>query len=74
MLIREAVDLAKRKRKKSSLGASLKYEIYGILLITFSVIAMYGEAAGGRSFSQLFGYVLGKFYFLLALAGIWLGL
>lgn len=74
MLIREAVDLAKRKRKKSSLGASLKYEIYGILLITFSVIAMYGEAAGGRSLSKLFGYVLGKFYFLLALAGIWLGL
>ncbi|RUS48229.1 DNA translocase FtsK [Cohnella sp. AR92] len=66
--------LAKRKRKKATLGASLKYEIYGILLITFSVIAMYGEAAGGRSLSKLFGYMLGKFYFLIALAGIWLGL
>ncbi|MFD2333264.1 DNA translocase FtsK [Cohnella sp. GCM10020058] len=66
--------MAKRKRKKDTLGASLKYEIYGILLITISVIAMYGEAAGGRSLSKLFGYLLGKFYFLLPIAGIWLGL
>ncbi|SFB43167.1 DNA segregation ATPase FtsK/SpoIIIE, S-DNA-T family [Cohnella sp. OV330] len=66
--------MAKRKRKKETLGASLKYEIYGILLITISVIAMYGEAAGGRSLSKLFGYLLGKFYFLLPIAGIWLGL
>ncbi|CAI6028529.1 FtsK/SpoIIIE family DNA translocase [Cohnella sp. JJ-181] len=66
--------MAKRKRKKATLGASLKYEIYGILLITISVIAMYGEAAGGRSLSKLFGYLLGKFYFLLPIAGIWLGL
>ncbi|MCC3371811.1 DNA translocase FtsK [Cohnella sp. REN36] len=64
----------RRKRRKASLGASLKYEIYGILLITLSVIAMYGEAAGGRSLSKLFGYMLGKFYFLLPVAGIWLGL
>lgn len=66
--------MAKRKKKKATLGASLKYEIYGILLITISVIAMYGDAAGGRSLSKLFGYMLGKFYFLLPIAGIWLGL
>ncbi|WP_051318388.1 DNA translocase FtsK [Cohnella thermotolerans] len=74
MLNREVANLAKRKRKKASLGANLKYEIYGILLITLSVIALYGEAAGGRSLSKLFAYLLGQFYFLLALAGIWLGL
>ena len=66
--------MAKRKRKKASARTSLKYEIYGILLITLSVIALYGEAAGGRSLSKLFGYLLGQFYFLLALVGIWLGL
>ncbi|REK66283.1 MAG: cell division protein FtsK [Cohnella sp.] len=66
--------LAKRKRKKASFGATLKYEIYGIILITLSVIALYGEAAGGRSLSKLFAYLLGQFYFLLALVGIWLGL
>ncbi|MBB6679657.1 DNA translocase FtsK [Cohnella lubricantis] len=74
MLNREVANLAKRKQKKATLGASLKYEIYGILLITLSVIALYGEAAGGRSLSKLFGYLLGHFYFLIPLAGIWLGL
>lgn len=74
MLNREVANLAKRKRKKATLGASLKYEIYGILLITLSVIALYGDAAGGRSLSKLFGYVLGHFYFLIPVAGIWLGL
>ncbi|WP_080838801.1 DNA translocase FtsK [Cohnella massiliensis] len=66
--------MAKRKRKKASFGATLKYEIYGIVLITLSVIALYGEAAGGRSLSKLFAYLLGQFYFLIALVGIWLGL
>jgi len=67
--------LAKRKRKKkSSLGTSLKYEVYGILLITLSVIALSGEATVGRSLSKLFGLVLGKFYFVIALVGIYVGL
>jgi len=74
MVYREVARLAKRKRKKASFGATLKYEIYGIVLITLSVIALYGEAAGGRSLSKLFAYLLGQFYFLLALVGIWLGL
>ncbi|WP_429808542.1 DNA translocase FtsK 4TM domain-containing protein [Cohnella laeviribosi] len=74
MVYREVARLAKRKRKKASFGATLKYEIYGIILITLSVIALYGEAAGGRSLSKLFAYLLGQFYFLLALVGIWLGL
>ncbi|MGG4034549.1 DNA translocase FtsK 4TM domain-containing protein [Paenibacillus cisolokensis] len=66
--------MAKRRRKRSSLGTSLKYEVYGILLITISVIALSGEATVGRSLSKLFGLVLGKFYFVLALVGIYIGL
>nr|WP_256761315.1 DNA translocase FtsK [Cohnella sp. WQ 127256] len=66
--------MAKRKKKRASFGASLKYELYGILLITISVIAISGEAAVGRSLSKLFGFLLGKHYYLLALAGIWIGL
>ncbi|WP_445662478.1 DNA translocase FtsK [Cohnella herbarum] len=66
--------MAKRKKKRASFGASLKYEVYGILLITISVIAISGEAAVGRSLSKLFGFLLGKHYYLLALAGIWVGL
>jgi S-DNA-T family DNA segregation ATPase FtsK/SpoIIIE len=67
-------DLAKRKRKRKSIGTSLKYEVYGIMLITVSIIALSGEAAVGRSLSKLFGLALGKFYFVLALVGIFIGL
>ncbi|MDQ0193428.1 FtsK/SpoIIIE family DNA translocase [Paenibacillus wynnii] len=68
--------MAKRKKKKKKvlLGSVLKYEIYGILLITISVIALSGEAAVGRSLSSLAGYLLGRFYFILPLIGIFYGL
>ncbi|AJY76624.1 FtsK/SpoIIIE family DNA translocase [Paenibacillus beijingensis] len=67
--------MGKRKRKKRrSFGDNLKYEVYGILLITISVIALSGEATVGRSLSKLFGLVLGKFYFVLALVGVYAGL
>lgn len=69
--------MAKRKRKKSKkalLGSVLKYEIYGIILITLSVIALSGEAAVGRSLSAMSAYVFGRFYFVLPLIGIYFGL
>lgn len=67
--------MAKRRRKaRKSIGESLKYEIYGILLITLSVIALSGEAAVGRSLSKLFGLILGKYYFVIALIGVYVGL
>ncbi|WP_379126651.1 DNA translocase FtsK 4TM domain-containing protein [Paenibacillus sp. sgz500958] len=64
----------KKKKKKALLGSFLKYEIYGILLITISVIALSGEAAVGRSLSSMAGYMLGRFYFVLPLIGIIYGL
>ncbi|SET41634.1 DNA translocase FtsK [Paenibacillus sp. NFR01] len=64
----------KRKKKKALLGSVLKYEIYGILLITVSVIALSGEAAVGRSLSSMAAYLLGRFYFVLPLVGIFFGL
>jgi S-DNA-T family DNA segregation ATPase FtsK/SpoIIIE len=74
MLNREVANLAKRKKKRAPFGANLKYEVYGILLITISVIAISGEAAVGRSLSKLFGFLFGIHYYFLALAGIWVGL
>ena len=66
--------MAKKRKRKKSIGASLKYEVYGILLITISIIALSGEATVGRSLSKLFGLMLGKFYFVIALVGIYVGL
>ncbi|UQZ37300.1 cell division protein FtsK [Paenibacillus sp. PK3_47] len=68
--------MAKRRKKKKKvlIGSFLKYEIYGIMLITISVIALSGEAAVGRSLSSMSGYLLGRFYFVLPLIGIIYGL
>lgn len=64
----------KRKKRKVTLGSILKYEIYGIILITLSVIALSGEATVGWSLSKMFGLLLGRFYFVAPLVGIYYGL
>ncbi|WP_055108403.1 FtsK/SpoIIIE family DNA translocase [Paenibacillus ihumii] len=64
----------KKKKKKAALGTMLKYEIYGIILITLSIIALSGEAAVGRTLSKMSALVLGKFYFVIPLIGIFIGL
>ncbi|WP_422614967.1 DNA translocase FtsK [Cohnella caldifontis] len=66
--------MAKRKKKKASFGMSLKYEIYGILLITISIITFYGEGRGAWALTSLSSLILGKFYFLMAILGVWIGL
>jgi S-DNA-T family DNA segregation ATPase FtsK/SpoIIIE len=66
--------LAKRKRKKNAAGAILKYEVYGILLITLSVIAMSGQGwPVDRALGNLFGLFFGDWYFVVPLAGIYVG-
>nr|WP_082112354.1 DNA translocase FtsK [Paenibacillus sp. DMB20] len=42
--------------------------------MTLSVIALSGEAPVGRSLSKMSGYVLGKYYFVIPLIGIYYGL
>lgn len=64
----------RKKKKKAVYGGVLKFEIYGIVLITLAVIALSGEAAVGRSLSKMFGLILGKFYFVIPLVGIYYGL
>lgn len=64
----------KRKKRKAAIGSMLKYEIYGIILITLSIIALSGEAAVGRTLSKMAALILGKFYFVIPLIGIYIGL
>lgn len=42
--------------------------------MTLSVIALSGEAPVGRSLSKMSGYLLGKYYFIIPLIGIYYGL
>ncbi|WP_322904004.1 FtsK/SpoIIIE family DNA translocase [Paenibacillus sp. SGZ-1009] len=63
----------KRKANAPALGL-LKSEIYGILLITLSVIALSRQAAVGQFLYYISSFILGKVYFVLPLAGIYIGL
>ncbi|MEJ8302597.1 DNA translocase FtsK [Saccharibacillus sacchari] len=63
-----------KKKKTGSLASALKYEIYGIVLITLSVIGLSGQAFIGQLLSAGFGLVLGKAYAVIPLLGIYTGL
>lgn len=63
-----------KKKKQSSLASALKYEIYGIVLITLSVIGLSGQAFVGQLLSAGFGLVLGKAYAIIPILGVYTGL
>lgn len=75
-------DLSRRKKRKS-LSANLKYEVYGILIIIFSIVSLAGntgsqEIAGlgsvGHSFNYIFYFFSGRLHFVFPLIGIYIGL
>ncbi|MFD2613065.1 FtsK/SpoIIIE family DNA translocase [Paenibacillus gansuensis] len=68
--------MAKKNKKKKSkaLTSTLKFEVYGILIITLSVISLSGEATVGKAFMKLFRFVLGDSYFVLPVVFIYVGL
>ena len=63
-----------KKKKTGSLASALKYEIYGIVLITLSVIGLSGQAFIGQLLAAGFGLVLGKAYAVIPVLGIYTGL
>ncbi|MEW4369295.1 FtsK/SpoIIIE family DNA translocase [Paenibacillus kandeliae] len=64
----------KRKSNKAPALSILKYEIYGIILITLSVIALSRQAAVGHFLYYITAFILGKVYFVLPLVGMYIGL
>ncbi len=56
------------------MASALKYEIYGIVLITLSVIGLSGQAFVGQLLSAGFGLVLGKAYAIIPILGVYTGL
>lgn len=49
-----------RKRSKKALSSNLKFELYGILLLLFSVIALAREGSVGKSIAFLFRVLVGN--------------
>ncbi|RKN86462.1 FtsK/SpoIIIE family DNA translocase [Paenibacillus ginsengarvi] len=66
--------MAKRRKKGGSLTTHLKYELYGILILIFSVIALSKEGSVGRSLNFLFRFFLGVCDFIVPIVFIYIGL
>lgn len=69
-----------KKRKKKNSGATLTYEVYGILILILSVIALAGQGpiagmgAVGRSLNYICLFIAGELYFVIPLITIYIGL
>jgi DNA segregation ATPase FtsK/SpoIIIE, S-DNA-T family len=66
--------LAKRKKKNGSLTVQLKYELYGILILIFSIIALSEQGSVARSLTYLFRFFIGVFDWVIPVIFIYIGL
>jgi S-DNA-T family DNA segregation ATPase FtsK/SpoIIIE len=66
--------VAKGRKKGKSLKTNLKFELYGILILIFSVITLALQGPVGRSLSYLFRFFVGTWDFVGPLFFIYIGL
>ncbi|MBD0380295.1 DNA translocase FtsK [Paenibacillus sedimenti] len=66
--------MAKRKKKSTTLKNSLLFELYGIVILIFSVIALAQQGHVGNSLTYLFRFFVGTWYSLIPLIFIYVAL
>ncbi|UKS29828.1 DNA translocase FtsK [Paenibacillus sp. HWE-109] len=66
--------MAKRKKKGKAIKTSLLFELYGILILIFSVIALAHQGHVGNSLVYLFRFFVGTWYSLIPLIFIYVAL
>ncbi|MVO99096.1 DNA translocase FtsK 4TM domain-containing protein [Paenibacillus lutrae] len=66
--------MAKRRKKSKTIKANLMYELYGILILIFSVIALAREGHVGRAFHYVCRFFIGTWDFLIPLICIYIAL
>lgn len=69
--------MAKRRKKSGrngSISTQLKFELYGILILIFAVIALSHEGSVARSLMYLFRFFLGVFDWVIPVFFIYIGL
>ncbi|GAA4872009.1 DNA translocase FtsK [Paenibacillus vulneris] len=66
--------MARPKKRSKVMKTNLKYELYGIVILTLSVIAISQEGPVARSFKYLFRFLIGSMEFVIPLVFIYLGL
>lgn len=65
--------MSKRKKGKG-IQTSLKFELYGILILTLSIIALSREGSVARALTYLFRFMIGTWDFVIPLVFIYIGL
>lgn len=72
--------MSKRRKKTNTNKLSLKFEVYGILIIVFSIIALIGEGSlpyinpFGKALRSICVFLAGHFHFIVPIIFIYLGL
>ncbi|MEF3309718.1 DNA translocase FtsK [Paenibacillus sp. GYB004] len=66
--------MAKRRKKSGSLSTQLKFELYGILILIFSVIALSHQGSVARSLMYLFRFFLGVLDWVVPVIFVYIGL
>jgi DNA segregation ATPase FtsK/SpoIIIE, S-DNA-T family len=66
--------LSRRKKQSKGLKANLKFELYGIVILTLSIIALSREGSVARSLTYLFRFMIGTWDFIVPLLFIYVGL
>jgi S-DNA-T family DNA segregation ATPase FtsK/SpoIIIE len=66
--------LARRKKKSRAIRSNLKFELYGIIILILSIIALSREGSAARSLTYLFRLLIGTWDFVIPLFFIYIGL
>ncbi|NHN28320.1 DNA translocase FtsK [Paenibacillus agricola] len=66
--------MARPKKKKKVIQSNIRYELYGIIILTLSIIALSQIGSVGRSFTYIFRFLIGSWDFIIPLIFIYAGL
>jgi S-DNA-T family DNA segregation ATPase FtsK/SpoIIIE len=66
--------LARPKKKKKMVRSNVRYELYGIIILSLSIIALSQIGSVGRSFTYIFRFLIGTWDFIIPLICIYAGL
>ncbi|WP_426446990.1 DNA translocase FtsK [Paenibacillus sp. S-38] len=66
--------MSKKRKKGKGIKTNVKFELYGIAILTLSIIALSREGSVARSLTYLFRFLIGTWDFLIPLVFIYAGL
>lgn len=65
---------AKKSKHSKTMKITLKYELYGIIILALSVISLSGEGSVSRALTYMFRFLIGQMDFVIPVIAIYVGL